>query len=120
MLFKHALIILLSFSLFDRTYCKPVTAPKVKKNPDAYKFLEKYGYSKCAVSKVPGQSNDGPLCQSSFRAMIEHFQTVFRLPVTGQLDKATVRLMNKPRCSISDYAMAYSVFRPWSVNLKSH
>jgi hypothetical protein len=83
-------------------------APKVETNADAFKYLDKFGYNKCS----DGHGN-GPLCQSSFESMIEHFQTIFRLPVTGKLDKPTITLMNKPRCSLGDYPMSYSAFHPW-------
>ncbi|CAF0799059.1 unnamed protein product [Rotaria sp. Silwood1] len=86
-------------------------APTVKTNVDALKYLEKFGYNQC---ERPGKKKDKePLCQSSFQTMIEHFQTVFHLPVTGKLDEKTIKLMNRPRCSLGDYPMAYSAFRPW-------
>jgi hypothetical protein len=85
-------------------------APKVQSNTDALKYLDKFGYNKCADRKTESK---GPLCQSSFQTMLEHFQTIFRLPVTGKLDTPTINLMNKPRCSLGDYPMAYSAFRPW-------
>ncbi|CAF1082970.1 unnamed protein product [Adineta ricciae] len=92
----------------------PAKAPKVKTNTDALKYLDKFGYNACG-GHGNGKSvvGGGPLCQSSFQTMIEHFQTVFRLPVTGKLDEATINLMNRPRCSLGDYPMGYTVFRPW-------
>ena len=87
---------------------KPVKAPTVKTNTDALKFLDKFGYSECS-----GNKDDGPLCQSSLRTMIEHFQAAFHLEVTGKLDGPTIKLMNTPRCSLGDYPLAYSAFRAW-------
>jgi hypothetical protein len=92
---------------------KSVKAPKVQSTVDALKFLDKFGYNKCTSENNRHQQGDMPLCQSNFQGMIEHFQTVFRLPVTGKLDQATITLMNRPRCSLGDYPLAYSAFRPW-------
>ena len=101
------------FFLTISTRGKPVQAPKVKTNSDALKFFDKFGYNKCGVKSDRKSDEDGPLCQSDFRSMIKHFQTIFRLPVTGKLDEQTIALMNRPRCSLGDYPLAYSAFRPW-------
>lgn len=102
--------IVLYFALLTLSDGKPLKAPQVKTNGDALKFFDKFGYNKCGEQTA---SNNGPLCQASFKSMIEHFQTVFRLPVTGKLDAATIKLMNTPRCSLGDYPLGYSAFRPW-------
>ena len=92
----------------------PAKAPKIGTNADALKFLDKFGYNQCGGHGSAKSVSEGPLCQSSFKTMIEHFQTIFRLPVTGKLDNATITLMNKPRCSLGDYPVsAYTAFRPW-------
>ncbi|CAF1375406.1 unnamed protein product [Rotaria sordida] len=117
---------ILLFFLFTFSYGKPVKgtakktsketarkAPTVQTNVDAMKYLEKFGYNQCGGPENTKTKKKEVLCQSSFETMIEHFQTVFRLPVTGELDSATIKLMNKPRCSLGDYPMAYSAFRPW-------
>lgn len=88
-------------------------APGVKSNIDALQYLHKFGYNQCGGSGNAKTGDQGALCQSSFQTMIEHFQTVFRLPVTGKLDNATINLMNRARCSLGDYPMGYSAFRPW-------
>jgi hypothetical protein len=117
MMVKSCLIVL--FFLFTYSYGKPVKAkpkkaPTVKTNAEALKFLDKFGYNKCGDSPQGKKTSEkGPLCQSSFQTMIEHFQTVFRLPVSGKLDTKTITLMNKGRCILGDYPMAYSAFRPW-------
>lgn len=110
MLSIHLLIFL---SLIFSSTGKPVTAPKVKSNADALKFFDKFGYNQCRVKNNRKDDEEGPLCQSDFRSMIKHFQTIFRLPVTGKLDEQTITLMNKPRCSLGDYPLAFSAFRPW-------
>ena len=115
------LYLFLVFFLFVFSYGKPVgktakssgKAPKVKSNTEALKYLDKFGYNKCGGHGSGKDAKEGALCQSSFQTMIEHFQTLFRLPVTGRLDEATVNLMNKPRCSLGDYPLAYSAFKPW-------
>ncbi|CAF1420925.1 unnamed protein product [Adineta steineri] len=120
MIVKSCFIIL--FLFFTLSYGKPIKgktgkphakAPKVQSNTDALKFLNKFGYNQCSGSVDVKTKDEGPLCQSSFQTMIEHFQTLYRLPVTGRLDAKTVELMNKARCSLGDYPLAYSAFRPW-------
>lgn len=92
----------------------PAKAPKVATNADALKYLDKFGYNQCGGHASIKPVGTGPLCQSSYKTMIEHFQTIYRLPVTGVLDTATINLMNRPRCSLGDYPLAaYSAFRPW-------
>jgi hypothetical protein len=119
------LYLFLVFFLFVFSYGKPVgkttkpsgkspaKAPKVKSNTEALKYLDKFGYNKCGDHGSGKDAKEGALCQSSFQTMIEHFQTLYRLPVTGRLDEATVTLMNKARCSLGDYPLAYSAFKPW-------
>jgi hypothetical protein len=116
---KSCLILL--FLFFTFSYGKPVKesskpsvkAPKVTSTADAFKYLDKFGYNPCDDHGNGKTGGKGPLCESSFRTMIEHFQTVFHLPVTGKLDSPTITLMNKPRCSLGDYPLSYSAFRSW-------
>ena len=97
----------------DKTKKSSAKAPKVKTNTDALKYLDKFGYNQCGGNGNGKITGGGPLCQTSFETMIEHFQTLYRLPVTGKLDTPTMKLMNAPRCSLGDYPMAYSAFKPW-------
>ncbi|XP_053730029.1 matrix metalloproteinase-28 [Synchiropus splendidus] len=56
-------------------------------------FLEKYGYL----------HQDHHLHNAvEIRSAIREFQWLTRLPVTGQLDSATLRQMAEPRCGVSD------------------
>jgi len=118
--------LILLFLLFTFSYGKPVKekpkqasgkspakAAKVISHPDAFKYLEKFGYTTCGGHGSGKSPETGPLCESSFQTMIEHFQTVHHLPVTGKLDSRTLTLMNAPRCSLGDYPMGYSAFQPW-------
>ncbi|CAF1493737.1 unnamed protein product, partial [Adineta steineri] len=120
MIVKSCFIIL--FLFFTFSYGKPIKgktgkshakAPKVQSNTDALKFLNKFGYNQCSGSVDAKIKGEKPLCQSSLQTMIEHFQTFYRLPVTGRADDKTVALMNKARCGLGDYPLACSAFRPW-------
>ncbi|XP_029028384.1 matrix metalloproteinase-28 [Betta splendens] len=56
-------------------------------------FLEKYGYL---------QPDSGVHTSAELQSALRHFQRLSRIPVTGVLDGATVRLMLEPRCGVSD------------------
>jgi hypothetical protein len=75
----------------------------IKSNIDAFKFLTQFGYNKCEDPSGPKSgSRNGPACQSSLDSMLEAFQTAYHLPVTKKLDAPTIKLMNTPRCHLSD------------------
>jgi hypothetical protein len=117
--------LLLLFFLLAFSYGKPVDktkktsgkspakAPKVQSNTDALKYFDQFGYNKCGGHGSGKVAGEEVLCQSSLSTMLEHFQTVYHLPVTGKLDTPTVTQMNKPRCSLGDYPLAYSAVKPW-------
>ena len=85
------------------------TAAPVKSNTNALKFLTQFGYNPCenSLGSDP-DSHDRPPCQSSVESMLKQFQTTFHLPVTGKLDAATLRQMNKPRCSLPDTPLSFT------------
>lgn len=109
---KYSLLLFLVFCTICDGKSKAKTGRKVQTNGEALKFFDQFGYNKCENPQTRTNTT-GPLCQASFKSMIEHFQTVHRLPVTGKLDRKTIDLMNRPRCSLGDYPMGFSAFKPW-------
>ncbi|XP_005402947.2 PREDICTED: matrix metalloproteinase-28 isoform X2 [Chinchilla lanigera] len=61
---------------------------------EAEAFLEKYGYLNEQASKAPTSTR--------FSNAIREFQWVSQLPVSGVLDRATLRQMTRPRCGVAD------------------
>lgn len=61
---------------------------------EAEAFLEKYGYLSEQGSKVPASTQ--------FSDAIREFQWVSQLPISGVLDRATLRQMTRPRCGVAD------------------
>uniref|UniRef100_A0A8D3CUM9 Matrix metallopeptidase 28 n=1 Tax=Scophthalmus maximus TaxID=52904 RepID=A0A8D3CUM9_SCOMX len=61
--------------------------------PDPEVFLEKYGYL---------HQEDHIHNEVEVQSAISGFQWLSRLPVTGELDGATLRQMTEPRCGVSD------------------
>lgn len=48
-------------------------------------------------------------------AVLRRFQEFNRLPVTGQLDRATAALMSRPRCGVPDFGIEYDLSgRRWT------
>ncbi|CAF1475596.1 unnamed protein product, partial [Didymodactylos carnosus] len=84
----------------------------IKNELDAYSYLNKFGYDSCKSKNKNGI--DKALCSTDMKSMIKHYQTVFHLPVSGKLDEKTLKLMNKPRCGISDYPLSYVSYKPWN------
>ncbi|XP_037596450.1 matrix metalloproteinase-28 isoform X2 [Cebus imitator] len=57
-------------------------------------FLEKYGYFNEQVPKAPTSTR--------FSNAVRAFQWVSQLPVSGVLDRTTLRQMTRPRCGVAD------------------
>ncbi|XP_004375033.1 matrix metalloproteinase-21 [Trichechus manatus latirostris] len=57
-------------------------------------FLAKYGWT-----AAPRPGDPGP---RAFAEAVRAFQSANRLPATGALDAATLRVMNRPRCGVPD------------------
>lgn len=87
-----ALILLLCFIDLSSS------AKPVKTREDALAWLTKFGYNPCSKSEVQ--------CSLSYNSIIETFQKRFGLTVTGKLDGATQRQMNRPRCGNEDKPLA--------------
>ncbi|KAM6163098.1 matrix metalloproteinase-28 [Rhynchocyon petersi] len=61
---------------------------------EAEEFLQKYGYLGDQATRAP--------TSTQLRNAIREFQWVSQLPVSGVLDRATLRQMTRPRCGVSD------------------
>lgn len=66
---------------------------------DALSWLEHYGYLR---PEIAAMFRSLPIIGNLFAPILAHFQTVLGLEVTGELDAATVDLMNAPRCGCRD------------------
>lgn len=76
----------------------------IKSTTEAYKYLNRFGYSECEKQDGISPTNSGRIgCSESMESMLSTFQRRHRLPVTKKLDKATLALMNSPRCGLTDY-----------------
>lgn len=76
----------------------------IKSKHSAFKWLTKYGYNSCenpADSEL--EKYNRPSCQMTFESILKNFQTAHHLPVTKELDADTLKLMNTPRCNLSDF-----------------
>ncbi|XP_075417533.1 matrix metalloproteinase-28 [Tenrec ecaudatus] len=63
---------------------------------EAEAFLVKYGYLQEQIPKAPGSTS------AQLSHAIREFQWVSQLPVSGMLDRATLRQMMQPRCGVTD------------------
>ncbi|XP_077421164.1 matrix metalloproteinase-28 isoform X1 [Vanacampus margaritifer] len=83
---KPAWVLTVTCLISARTACgSPLLDPEA--------FLEKYGYL-----------HDDNFIHNAveMQSAIREFQWLSRLPVTGELDSATLRQMSEPRCGVSD------------------
>lgn len=58
-------------------------------------FLKKYLQSYHYISSTRSGNHD-------FTTAVRHFQHFMNLPVTGDVDRATLNMMRKPRCGVPD------------------
>lgn len=91
-----------------------VGAFRIKSNSDAFTYLSKFGYNKCDNQPESNKKKGHTvLCQSSVESMVKDFQTVYQLPVTGELDRKTLSLMNTPRCGMKDQSALARLTNLW-------
>ncbi|CAF1023954.1 unnamed protein product, partial [Didymodactylos carnosus] len=90
------------------SHSKHTKVKPINSDIEAFNYLGKYGYNRCGDGK-----HKEVVCAMSIQSMLQHFQTVFHLPVTGKLDDKTKKLMNTPRCGLGDYPLSYSAYKPW-------
>eukprot|EP00794_Sanderia_malayensis_P006507 gene6507-7251_t len=68
---------------------------------DPFKYLEQYGYTEEENSKSAFSPSD-------YTNAIKRFQKFAHLPITGNLDDATITMMQMPRCGVKDIMPASS------------
>ncbi|CAF1272532.1 unnamed protein product [Didymodactylos carnosus] len=78
-----------------------VSLKPIDTKDEVLKYLTQLGYSKCEPeSKVS--------CSIDFSSILRDYQKTFGLQETGQLDKPTKKLLNKPRCGNKDSPVSSS------------
>ncbi|XP_055112010.1 matrix metalloproteinase-28 isoform X6 [Symphalangus syndactylus] len=80
--------------LWGRLDAQPAERGGQELRKEAEAFLEKYGYLNEQVPKAPTSTR--------FSDAIRAFQWASHLPVSGVLDRATLRQMTRPRCGVTD------------------
>jgi hypothetical protein len=98
-------------------------APVIQSMTDAFEYLSQFGYNPCKSQSESGAIiGSTVLCQSSTESMLKKFQARYRLPTTGKLDRETLRVLNTPRCGISDNPydapLAFKLANGWYVYLE--
>ncbi|XP_070987845.1 matrix metalloproteinase-28 [Oncorhynchus clarkii lewisi] len=85
--------IITALILIKSTVCTPVSTDWRVETPEAEGFLEKYGYL----------HQDNHIHNAAeVKTAVREFQWLSHLPVTGQLDGATLKQMGTPRCGVKD------------------
>ncbi|GBN60333.1 Matrix metalloproteinase-21, partial [Araneus ventricosus] len=91
-------------------------------------ILKRYGYLRCGSSKRRASASrhkegrhGGRRCTSEeIRNAIRRYQNTYNMPVTGQLDEATLRLMSESRCGNPDDESRAARFKPMIHPRKRH
>jgi len=68
-----------------------VVAVSASDEDEAYKYLQQYHY----ISTSRSGNHD-------FKTAVRNFQHFMGLPETGDVDRATLNMMRKPRCGVPD------------------
>ncbi|XP_072018749.1 stromelysin-1-like [Amphiura filiformis] len=76
-------------------------------------YMKKYGWM-----PPPDPEASELITEMEMRRSIAHMQRFFRLPVTGQMDDKTMKLMQRPRCGVPDVDVDQNGFRSrrYSIN----
>ncbi|GFU45318.1 matrix metalloproteinase-21 [Nephila pilipes] len=94
----------------------------------AEEILKRYGYLRCGSSKRRASSSKhkegrhgGRRCTNEeIRHAIRRYQNTYNMPVTGQLDQATLKLMSESRCGNPDDENRAARFKPMIHPRKRH
>ncbi|CAL1268580.1 unnamed protein product [Larinioides sclopetarius] len=94
----------------------------------AEEILKRYGYLRCGSSKRRASASrhkegrhGGRRCSNEeIRNAIRRYQNTYNMPVTGQLDEATLRLMSESRCGNPDDESRAARFKPMIHPRKRH
>eukprot|EP00063_Salmo_salar_P042639 XP_014017474.1 PREDICTED: matrix metalloproteinase-28-like isoform X2 [Salmo salar] len=85
--------IITALILIKSTVCTPVSTDGRVETAEAEGFLEKYGYL---------HQDNHIHNPAEVKTAVREFQWLSHLPVTGQLDGATLKQMGTPRCGVKD------------------
>ncbi|GIY90400.1 matrix metalloproteinase-21 [Caerostris darwini] len=94
----------------------------------AEEILKRYGYLRCgsfkrraSASKHKEGRHGGRRCTNEeIRNAIRRYQNTYNMPVTGQLDQATLKLMSESRCGNPDDESRAARFKPMIHPRKRH
>ncbi|XP_045470836.1 matrix metalloproteinase-9-like [Harmonia axyridis] len=87
----------LYFSIILTFFCLPIDGEKSTKFKKTVEYLVQYGYL-----EKNSMSNSSLLSGTSFRNSLREFQSFVGIPVTGKMDKPTMKMMSAPRCGVPD------------------
>ncbi|XP_046637955.1 uncharacterized protein LOC124316198 isoform X2 [Daphnia pulicaria] len=97
----HLMWLTLSFVLCFLSTVNYVAAAPIDSADEAARYLERFGYLERGPQDSYSQSVSAEYFMQLFDA-IKDFQSFAGLKKTGELDKETLEVMNKPRCGIPD------------------
>ncbi|XP_010869670.1 matrix metalloproteinase-28 [Esox lucius] len=93
---RHIGAWILTVLVLRSTVCTPPSTKRAIDTDDAEGFLEKYGY----LSHL--HQDEHIHNAAEVKTAVSEFQWLSHLPVTGQLDSATLKQMGTPRCGVKD------------------
>lgn len=91
------------FIILHTSYSSPLPSHQVQEGEltSAMMYLMKYGYMDADMNQGDGKSAN-LLSPDGLKDYIKEFQSFAGLEQTGELNAATVELMNTPRCGVKD------------------